>query len=332
VRSRPDILVLGSGGVLGEAWLTGVLAGIEDGAGFEFSRCEYFVGTSAGAIVAARLAAGVALQRPPADNADGAPPRMPDAPPAAVRPPGPVALAGNVLAWGAALSSPLIALGMSIGTPGGALVRSAVLRAMPRPDGGIESIAGDVDALVARFDGRLRITAVARRSGRRVVFGRPGAPAATVGEAVGASCAVPWLLRPVRIDGVEYVDGGVWSPTNLDAAPAGRGARILCLSPTAGLTRSDLLVGAASRGSRAVTAVEASIVRGRGARVTVVVPDQQSAAAIGRNLMDRSRRPGVFARAYAQGRELGHRPAGENGHPRRRGRQATAPGTSVTAR
>ncbi len=55
--SRPDVLVLGGGGVLGEAWMMGVLAGIEDATGFDLRRCEYFVGTSAGAIVAALLAA-----------------------------------------------------------------------------------------------------------------------------------------------------------------------------------------------------------------------------------------------------------------------------------
>ena len=45
---RPDVLVLGGGGVLGEAWMMGVLAGIEDATGFDLRDCEYFVGTSAG--------------------------------------------------------------------------------------------------------------------------------------------------------------------------------------------------------------------------------------------------------------------------------------------
>src|ERR1700751_4912168 len=64
MRSRPDVLVLGGGGVLGEAWMMGVLAGIEDGAGLDLRACEAFVGTSAGAIVAAHLAAGNAPRRP----------------------------------------------------------------------------------------------------------------------------------------------------------------------------------------------------------------------------------------------------------------------------
>src|SRR5579875_729280 len=70
VLSRPDVLVLGGGGVLGEAWMMGVLAGIEDATGFDLRRCEAFVGTSAGAIVAAHLAAGQRPRRPPRAGTD----------------------------------------------------------------------------------------------------------------------------------------------------------------------------------------------------------------------------------------------------------------------
>src|ERR1700709_2150015 len=64
--SRPDVLVLGGGGVLGEAWMMGVLAGIEDATGFDLRSCEHFVGTSAGSLVAAHLVAGERPRRPPA--------------------------------------------------------------------------------------------------------------------------------------------------------------------------------------------------------------------------------------------------------------------------
>src|SRR3954465_4753287 len=66
--ARPDVLVLGAGGTLGEAWLRGVLGGIEAGAEVDFRECEYFVGTSAGSIVAATLAAG---RRPEAGERAG---------------------------------------------------------------------------------------------------------------------------------------------------------------------------------------------------------------------------------------------------------------------
>ena len=55
---RPDVLVLGAGGTLGEAWMRGLLDGAGHASGIDFRDCEYFVGTSAGSIVAAFLAAG----------------------------------------------------------------------------------------------------------------------------------------------------------------------------------------------------------------------------------------------------------------------------------
>ena len=55
----PSLLALGGGGILGEAWMTAVLAGIEDAGGFDARDSEHFIGTSAGSIVAAALAGGV---------------------------------------------------------------------------------------------------------------------------------------------------------------------------------------------------------------------------------------------------------------------------------
>src|ERR1044072_7556862 len=60
----PDVLVLASGGTLGEAWMSGVLAGIEDASGHDFRRAESFIGTSACSLVAAALVAGQRPRRP----------------------------------------------------------------------------------------------------------------------------------------------------------------------------------------------------------------------------------------------------------------------------
>src|SRR5664279_1561932 len=49
----PTVLVLGGGGLLGEAWMTGVLGGYEDSTGTDLRGCRRIVGTSAGSIVAA---------------------------------------------------------------------------------------------------------------------------------------------------------------------------------------------------------------------------------------------------------------------------------------
>ncbi len=239
MRSRPDVLVLGGGFVLGEAWLTGVLAGLEDGAELDLRRCEYLVGTSAGAIVAARLVAGQSPRRP-AGAAAPLPTETPEHAGEGARlrttpTPGLRQLTSAAGDWALAWATPLASLWLAAWTPSGALGRSLALRAIGRGSGSLDDLRDEVERSGARFDGRLRVAAVKRSNGRRVVFGRPSSPAAAVGAAVVASCAVPWLFEPVRIGGQEYVDGAVWSPTNLDAAPAGRGSQVLCLNPIAGL-------------------------------------------------------------------------------------------------
>ncbi|MEA2281926.1 MAG: hypothetical protein QOK21_2533 [Solirubrobacteraceae bacterium] len=292
----PDVLVCGVGGALGEAWMRGLLNGLADGAGLDFRRCEHFVGSSAGSIVTAVLAAG---ERPDAGARAAAAWGE-----AAGEAPEPVpAGAGRVAAKvagraGAAMLAPVMPLALAAAAPGGALVRAAALRAVPRGRQELDRLGELIDRLAPRFDGRLRIAAVDRARGRRVLFGAPGAPAARVRDAVLASCAVPGVFPPVEIGGREYVDGGVWSPTNLDAAPAGRGTRVLCLVPTA-----------ASRALRAATlaaaATETLALRARGAEVEQITPDAASAAAMSGGLMNPRHRAAVLAAGYAQGRRAG---------------------------
>ena len=131
-------------------------------------------------------------------------------------------------------AAPFAPLALAGTAPGGAVARAAALAAVPRGKRSLGGLARLVEQSGASFDGRLRIAAVDRRNGKRVVFGAPGSPDTSVAQAVLASCSIPWVFKPVTIDGREYVDGGVWSPVNLDAAPGGCGAHVLCLAPTAG--------------------------------------------------------------------------------------------------
>src|SRR3954454_4667214 len=272
--ARPDVVVLGAGGTLGEAWLRGVLGGIEAGAKVDFRDCEYFVGTSAGSIVAATLAAGrrpEAGERAAREWAEAAG----DAPESPLEEEAGVDLRGRLRSAargvgraGVAAATPLTPLALAGAAPAGRLARAAILRGIPRPRRMLPGLGDHVASLGGRLDRRLRIAVVDRASGRRVMLGAPEAPSATVAQAVLASCAIPWVFAPVEIAGREYVDGGVWSPTNLDAAPAGRGARVLCLIPTAGSAWPG-----ARRASTALAATEALAVRARGAQVSTVAPD-----------------------------------------------------------
>jgi len=300
--SRPDVLVLGGGGVLGESWMMGVLAGIEDASGFDLRDCEHFVGTSAGAIVAAHLVAGEPPRRPRSSTS-------PEDEPSTAKPAEGLAAAALVAARRAgavalATSATFAPLALGVAAPGGAVMRALLLRRLPTPTQNLDDLHRHLARFGVRFDGRLRVTAVDRRTGRRVVFGSPGAPSATVADAVTASCTVPWLFEPVEISGREYVDGGVWSPTNLDVAPAGRDAQVLCLSPTASLPGSNSALALIRRVTRSAISLEALVLRRRGVAVRLVAPNVESSAAMGTNFMAREPRGRVIAAGYRQGLQL----------------------------
>jgi NTE family protein len=307
---RPDVLVLAGGGIVGEAWMHGVLAGIEDATGTDFRQLEAYVGTSAGSIVAARLAAGRRPPRPrdaragrsaPAGAAD---PATGDANDDGRGLLGGVVRSAARVGWAA--SAPVTGAALAVGTPAGALARAAVLARAGGRGRSLRPLRDRVNRWgMTRFDGRLRVCAVDRRTGRRVVFGAPGAPPATVGEAVCASCAIPWVFSPVRIGDREYVDGGAWSVTNLDAAPAGRGTQILCLDPAAGFGGADRRAVVVRAALRVASELELQGLRRRGADVTHVAPDADAADAMGTNLMAPGRAAAALAAGYAQGRALG---------------------------
>jgi NTE family protein len=139
------------------------------------------------------------------------------------------------------------------------------------------------------------ICAVARRSGRRVVFGAPEAPPAPFATAVAASCAIPGYFQPVTVADTagrreEYVDGGAHSPTNLDLL-AGRGLdAVIALSPMSfsGSPGARLDVGARLL-FRGTLAREALAVRRRGTPVLTLQPGPAELRAMGLNAMSGAR-------------------------------------------
>jgi NTE family protein len=280
----PDILVLGGGGRQGDAWLTGVLAGLEDRCEFDLSRCEYFVGTSAGSVVAARLASGVELRRP--SSRDGA---------LGEQSPSPNWMATSAMA----IASPFAHFGLRVATLPGEVLRAGALRLVPPLDAKPLDFSAEFPTDSTRWDGRLRVVAVERKSGRRVTFGAPGAPNATVAEAVAASCSVPMIFAPTVIEDVEYVDGALWSPSNADVAPASRGAQVLLVIPMAS---SHGPFNAAVRAlARTAAHLEASALTARGASVRIITPDRNSAVSIGSDLMRGAQLEQTLEAGYQQG-------------------------------
>jgi len=315
----PDVVVLASGGTLGEAWMSGLLAGIEDSTGHDFRTTEALIGTSAGSLVAAALAAG---QRP----------RRPAPQPQTLRlGPGEAASTADVAqspiaqltTWLPSRSSvqgfareaarlagvaatPLAPMALAVGSTGATALRAALLARAPGTDESLSEIHDGVAETGARFDGRLRIVAVDRETGRRVIFGSPGAPEATVAQAVQASCSVPWIFAPMRIGDREYVDGGVWSNTNLDIAPGSRFTQVLCLNPIASL---DIAIASPFGLLRAIAgsgaALETLALRSRGSKVRMIGPTREIARVMGPDLMNASLREQVLAGGYAQGVTIG---------------------------
>ena len=288
---QPEVLVLGAGGILGEAWMGGLLAGLDEATGFDARDCDHFVGTSAGSIVAAGLAGGVdpasrleQLPEQPSDSGEEEPRRS---------------LLGGALRFGrgagATAFGPLAALALRSTAMSGAAVRRAALARVPEGRRSLSGLGDSIARLRLDWDGRLFVVSVEVESGRRVVFGQPGETQLSVPQAVEASCAIPGVFRPIRSGGCTYVDGGAWSLTNLDVVPAATGS----LGATASLR------GAIGPLSRSVAGVEALALQRRGAVVTTLSPDGECARAMGGDFMDGRRRSATQQAGYAQGLRVG---------------------------
>nr|WP_231126216.1 patatin-like phospholipase family protein [Motilibacter aurantiacus] len=144
------------------------------------------------------------------------------------------------------------------------------------------------------------IPAVDFATGERVVFGREGAPPASLGRAVEASCTAPLWFAPVRIGDREYVDGGVRSGVSVDLF-AGQGLDELYVVAPLASTHPDRPASALERAERRwrrrvtrIVLADARRVAAEGTRVVVVTPGPEDLRAMGANLMDPARRVRVL--------------------------------------
>ncbi len=208
-------LVLGPGGRLGVAWTAGLAAGLRR-AGLDLGEADLIVGTSAGAIVGAVLAAGGDPGRlgvlPVRRSPDG---------PAAPRRPDP-AVTGAVFA----------ALDDSGADP--AEKRRRVGRiALGTVDAAAEERVVDQRAALIGTDAwpsrRLLIPAVDAESGEPVVW--EAASGVPLVRAVAASSAFPGFDPPVAVDGRHHLDGALRAGTNADLAAGAR--TVLVVEPLA---------------------------------------------------------------------------------------------------
>ncbi|MGY1704474.1 patatin-like phospholipase family protein [Geodermatophilus sp. SYSU D00697] len=296
-------LVLGAGGVVGQAYHSGVLAVLQHDFGFDARTADVIVGTSAGSITGTLLRLGVSAEdlaawtvKAPLSGDEEVLRQMADTPVPDLAP-----------------FRPLDMLRRPLGFPG----RHMVQRALTRPWRFRPLAAGMALVAPGRHDiveqlGALRelerpewphpplwVCAVRRRDGRRVVFGRPGAPAAPIHRAVAASCAVPGYFAPVDIGGHAYVDGGVHSPTNA-AILRNRGLDVvLVVSPMSGPAGRQLDVYAASRRHSArLLRREVRALQATGVRTLVFTPGAAEQQVMGNDMMSRLRLNEVIQQSF----------------------------------
>jgi len=297
-------IVLGAGGVLGAAWMVGVLGALQRRFDDPLGEVDVMVGTSAGSILAAALRKGVSVDELVAHQRGrlAALPSMAEIDRATAPVPPRIGLGSPQLLTLAALA------------PHRVSPRVAAFALVPPGRGKLHALAEFVETLPARASGgrsgrsgwpnkQTWIVAVDYQTGQRVVFGQPGSPAAALSEAVVASCSIPGWYEPKTIDGRRYVDGGVYSVASVDLLATAKLDLVYVLIPLGGHDRgSD--PGLAAQGEwvlrRVVSGwvdIEAAKVRRAGTRVVVVAPGREDLDAMGRNLMDPSRRRRVLETA-----------------------------------
>lgn len=228
-------LVLAGGGITGLAYEIGALRALDDIlVGATVNDFDVYVGTSAGALVAALLANGVtpteiALGLEGSNDRISPPTRW------TIYRPNVGEAARNLLklpellretAWEVirhpSRLNPLDIFGMlSPLLPSGLFTSDELQRYLRR--------LFAADGLTNEFSDlhrELHIVACAIDTGERVVFSQDSDTRIPISSAVAASGAIPVLFKPVRIDGIDYVDGGIKGISAIDIA-VDRGASLI---------------------------------------------------------------------------------------------------------
>jgi NTE family protein len=301
-------LVLGAGGVMGGAWLTGGLHALATETGWDPGSADYVVGTSAGSMMGALVASGI-------------PPWFMVAHSAGERFEGLVDAAGDEPDESSRAAGAEFKLDIwppPIGPGSWQLIarslaqphrhRPAALLAGWFPRGAIstEPLERTIRRVVPSGwtdHENVWIVACDYASGRRVAFGREDAPRTDLAKAVAASCAIPGFYKPVKIAGRRYVDGGLWSTSNLDILRNEHCDLVICLNPTSSLhpphawNPVERIAGVFRNQSGRRLGIETRKLRERGTQVVLIQPTHEDHEAMGPNLMSTKNRNPVIRKA-----------------------------------
>ncbi|HYB15338.1 MAG TPA: patatin-like phospholipase family protein [Streptosporangiaceae bacterium] len=304
---RRTALVLGAGGVLGAAWMTGALARLQDRLPCPAGDIDVIIGTSAGSVLAAALRCHAPFEEMMAWQRGQATGILTESAALAARdgplPPLPRWRFGSLSLARAALLTPHRVppwVGASAWLPHGrgqhAALRSLVGALHLRH----HQHAARAAAAPHWVSGHTWLSAVDYDTGQRVLFGQEGAPHASLTDAVVASCSIPGWYEPAIIGGRRYVDGGVRSSTSLGVLSGTDVQDVYVLAPMAS-TETDHPLQPHLRMERRLRQVitrgllrQAKALAAERKRVTVLTPGPRDLAAMGINLMDPRRREAVL--------------------------------------
>jgi NTE family protein len=279
------VLVLGGGGLIGVAWEAGLIMGLLE-RGVDLRDCDAFVGTSAGAITCARLAAGQLPLDPNAPRPAGAEGANVD--PSRID----MKALGKAFTKWSQIDRTTAAHAREIGLTARVLYRDTEADWVK----GIGIVAGAAEEWPKK---PFFISSVDTETGERIAF--DATHGVKLGRAIAASAAVPGIFASVEIDGKLYMDGQIHSSTHADILlthpSAQKPEEVIIAMPT----NSRTAPGIGGHAEREVAA-EIEALKAAGCVVRFITPTAEHAVRIGSNLMDPKKMPD----AYAVGVETGH--------------------------
>jgi predicted acylesterase/phospholipase RssA len=242
-RPRRDktALVLGGGGFTGGVYEIGALRALDLLAvNSTVNNFDVYVGTSAGAFIAALCANGVTPEemmrvvtrqgKQPFKDIDIGDLLRPNllefARKAALMPLRAVSTARQVIAQPGGVSLMDLIMGLADGLPSGLYTGAGIERYLHE----VLSEPGRTDDF-GQLASELYLTATDLDTCERVVLGVDGAGDVPISTAVRASGALPMVYAPVRIHDRDLIDGGMVSTTNLDLAIQAGAKLVLVINP-----------------------------------------------------------------------------------------------------
>jgi NTE family protein len=296
-------LVLGGGGLVGQAYHAGVLAALEHDLGWDPRDADTIVGTSAGSLTGVLLRSGVPASELAAWLVEAEVSARTRAMFASLD----REIVFDPLEWRSFLRPGLPSVGLLHGllVPPRSRVVTAALTLLRAERVVVDELAF-LDAVTDGTwpDAPFLVCTVRRTDGRRVVFGlERDEPRPSTQLATAASCAVPGYFAPVTIAGVDYIDGGAHSITNADVlATSGRTFDVvIVVSPMSCAGRTPLTLGGTVRRlARRALRNELATLEAVAERIVVFEPGPSALDAMGDDVMNRRVLADVVREAFLE--------------------------------